>query len=228
MKILIVGASGGTGRQLVLRALARGHSVRAWSRYADELALSHPRLEHTSGEVTDASTVFGAVRGVDAVISALGSVRGLEKTSVCSEGTARIVDAMHAHRVRKLIAVTSMGTTDKLGPVHVHLFDPLLFRGIYDDKREQERIVSQSGLEWTIVRPGRLTDSPSTSRTEVVLDGPLPGVLVSRAAVARFALEQVGSDRYAGLAPYLVERAIVPWHKILTLGTDGRRWRGAA
>jgi uncharacterized protein YbjT (DUF2867 family) len=139
-----------------------------------------------------------------------------------------VLAAMHTHGVRKIVAITSMGTTDKLGPVHVHLFDPLLFRGIYDDKREQERMIMESGLEWTIVRPGRLVDAPSTQEARVVFDGPLPGVMISRAAVARFALEQIDSDRYAGLAPYLVEPAIVPWHKILTLGTDGTGWRRAA
>lgn len=222
MRILVVGASGGTGRQIVLRALSRGHAVRAWSRQEGELSLSHSNLEHASGDVTDRLAASRIVRGVDVVVSALGSVRGLEKTSVCSEGTRNIVEAMRQHRVRKIIAITSMGTTDKLGPVHVHFFDPLFFRGIYDDKRKQEKIVMESGLEWTLVRPGRLTDSPSTQHARVVFDGPLPGVMVSRAAVARFALEQIDSDRYAGLAPYLVEPAIVPWHKILTLGTDGR------
>lgn len=223
MRILIVGASGGTGRQMVLQALARGHAVRAWSRHEGELALRHPMLEHVSGDVADAPIARRAVEGVDAVVSALGSTHGLAKATVCTEGTRTLIDAMRAHRVRRLVAITSMATTNKLGPVHEHVFDPLFFRGIYDDKRAQERLIAESGLEWVIIRPGRLVDAPATHRARVVFDGPLPGVHVSRAAVARFALEQLATDHYLGLAPYLAEPAILPWHKILTLGTDGRR-----
>jgi uncharacterized protein YbjT (DUF2867 family) len=227
MKILIVGASGGTGRQLVVRALSQGHSVRAWSRFPNELPLRHPYLEHMSGEIGDRVACARAVRGADVVISALGSTNGLSRTNVCSEGTRQLVLAMHAQRVKRLIAITSMGTTDKLGPVHVHVFDPLFFRGIYDDKRDQERVVEDSGLDWVIVRPGRLVDTAESGRARVVFDGSLPGVHVSRAALARFSLEQLTSERYLRTAPYLVEPAIVPWHKILTLGTDGTRWRKA-
>lgn len=226
--VLIVGASGGTGRQLVMQSLARGYRVRAWSRHEDELALRHPALEHVAGDVADRALAERALDGVDAVVSALGSTHGLARSTVCAEGTRALIGAMHAQRVRRIVAITSMGTTDKLGPVHTHFFDPLFFRGIYDDKREQERQLEASGLEWVIVRPGRLIDAPETRRARVVFEGPLPGVHVSRAAVARFALEQLGSDRYLGLAPYLVEPALVPWHKILTLGTDGRRARPAA
>ncbi len=222
-RVLIVGASGGTGRQLVLQCLARGYSVRAWSRHERELPLRHPELEHVAGDITDRSLAARATRGVTAVVSALGSTTGLARATVCTEGTRALIDAMGENRVPRVVAITSMGTTDKLGPVHAHFFDPLFFRGIYDDKREQERLVMSSGLEWVIVRPGRLVDAAGTHRARVVFDGPLPGVHVSRAAVARFALEQLGSDRYLGLAPYLVEPAILPWHKILTLGADGRQ-----
>jgi nucleoside-diphosphate-sugar epimerase len=222
-QVLVVGASGGTGRRIVLDALRRGHRVRAWSAKDDELPLAHPRLEHVSGDVRDAARASAAMHGVDAVVSALGSTRGLERTDVCERGTVAIVRAMQRAGVDRIVTITSMGTTRKLGPVHEHLVDPLLLRGIYDDKRAQELRIRESGLRWTLVRPGRLTDRPDRRALRVVLDGPLPGVMVSRAALARFALDQLETEAFVGLAPYVVEPSFVPWHKVLTLGTDGRR-----
>lgn len=225
--LLVVGASGGTGRQLVVQALARGWAVRAWSRTEGELPLRHAALEHVSGDVTDPAHARRFVAGLDAVVCALGSVEGLRPTHVCAEGTRVLVAAMRDARVARLVAVTSLGTTHKMGPVHAHLVEPYLLRGIYGDKREQERRIAASGLEWVIVRPGRLVDRPDRGAARVVLDGPLPGVHVSRAALARFALDQVRSDRFVGLAPYLVEPARVPWHKVLTLGRDAHLPRAA-
>jgi uncharacterized protein YbjT (DUF2867 family) len=220
--VLVVGASGGTGRQLVVSALGRGHRVRAWSLRDGELPLSHPLLEHHTGDVRDARSAHDAMRGIDAVVCALGSKDGLRPTDVCERGTRSIVSAMQGSGVRRLIALTSLGTTSKLGPVHEHVVYLALLRGIYDDKRAQELRIRESGLSWTIVRPGRLTDAPDRRCLRAVIDGPLPGVLVSRAAVARFMLDQVASDAFVSMAPYLVEPAVVPWHKVLTLGGDRR------
>jgi uncharacterized protein YbjT (DUF2867 family) len=158
--------------------------------------------------------------GIDAVLCALGSTHGLTPTDICETGTRHIVEAMHTSGVRRIVALTSLGTTGKLGPVHEHLVYPALLRGIYDDERAQELRIRESGLCWTIVRPGRLTDAPDRRRLRAVIDGPLPGVLVSRAAVARFMLDQIESDAFVSMAPYLVEPALVPWHKAITLGGD--------
>jgi uncharacterized protein YbjT (DUF2867 family) len=220
--VLVLGASGGTGRHLVLDALARGHRVRAWSADAGELAIRHARLAHFVGDARDPRRAMAAIDGVDAVISALGSTGGLAPTDLCTQATRSLVEAMQASGVRRLVAITSLGTTAKLGPVHEHLVYPRLLSGIYDDKRAQEEIVRGSGLAWVILRPGRLTDGADRRRLRAVLEGPLPGVLVSRAALARFALDQLESDAFLGLAPYVVEQSAVPWHKVLTLGADAR------
>lgn len=219
-KILVMGASGGTGRAAVLRALAKGLSVRAWAYAPRELAFRHPALEVVSGDAREPELAARAVRGVDAVICALGSTQGLEPTRLCSEATAALVRAMRGAGPRRVIAVTSMGTTGKLGPVHERLLDPLLLHRIYDDKRDQERILEESELDWTIVRPGRLTDGPDRGLARAVLDGPLVGVTVSRAALARFLVDQLTSDRFHRLAPYLADPspAWLPWHRVLTLG----------
>jgi uncharacterized protein YbjT (DUF2867 family) len=217
MRILIVGASGGTGRQAVVAALSRGHTVRAWSRAHEELAFMHPRLERIAGDVRDVTLATQAIAGVDAVICALGSTEGLKPTRICAEGTRSLVTAMKHRSVRRIVAVTSMGTTQKLGPVHVRLLDPLLFHRIYDDKRNQEAILRASGFDWTIVRPGRLTDDPDRRRAVASLEGPIAGVLLPRASLARFLVEEVERPSFLHMAPYLAEHAFARWHRLLTL-----------
>ncbi len=222
MRLLIVGASGGTGRHAVLVALASGHVVRAWSHTPQEIAFMHPWLERFAGDARDAAVAKRAVAGVDAVVCALGSTDGLRPSTICSDGTQCVVDAMREHHVRRIVAITSMGTTRKLGPVHNYFLDPLMLHNIYDDKRAQERILEASGLDWTIVRPGRLTNGLHRRRAIATLDGPLPGVLVPRASLARFIVEEVEQQNFVRMAPYFAEPAFAGWHRILTLSVARR------
>jgi uncharacterized protein YbjT (DUF2867 family) len=227
MRLLIVGASGGTGRQAVLSALAQGHAVRAWSHEPHEIAFMHPRLECCAGDAREAAVARRALAHIDAVVCALGSTDGVRPSSICSDGTQCIVDAMRERKVRRIVAVTSMGTTHKLGPVHNYVLDPLVLHNIYDDKRRQENILEASGLEWTVVRPGRLTNGRDRRDAVASLDGPLPGVLVSRAALARFLIEEVQRRRFIHMSPYYAEPAFAGWHRILTLGEGGKGVRFA-
>ncbi len=222
MNLLVVGASGGTGRALVLAALAAGHRVRAWSREAWELGFRHPKLDKLHGDVRDPSLCAVALHAVDAVVSTLGSVEGLRHTTVCSEGTKHLTEAMQRRGLRRLVAVTSLGTTAKLGPVHKYVLDPLVLRRIYDDKRAQERLLEASSLDWTIVRPGRLTDGPDLGTAVPIVALPLPGVFVGRRALARFLLHEAEAARFVGCAPYLVEPMPLALHRILTLGADAQ------
>ena len=121
--------------------------------------------------------------------------------------------------VPRIVCVTSLsGTTSKMGPVHTHLFDPLFFAGIYDDKRAQEATLASSGLEWVVVRPGRLN---RRARHPDHASGPrgarFPASRRPSALHARSARERPVSS---AALPYLVEPAFLPWHKVLTLGRD--------
>ena len=206
MKLFVIGATGGTGRELVKQALERGHQVTAFVRTPARLRLAHERLTVVRGDVLDRSSVEAAVRGHDAVLSALGHKRWFYPTRILSAGTANILGAMEACGVRRFVCETSLGLGESCGRMGLYytLFViPVILPLYYWDKRRQERLIRASRLDWVIVRPGVLTNG---RRRGVYEHGPKVGhwlwtVRISRADAADFMLSQMTSDRYLRSAP---------------------------
>jgi uncharacterized protein YbjT (DUF2867 family) len=202
-RLLIVGATGGTGRELVAQALERGHEVTAFVRDPARLRADHPRLRLVQGDVVDAAAVDRAMQGQD---SALGHNKFFYPTRILSEGTRNIVRAMEAHGVRRFICETSLGIGDSAGRMGLYytLFViPVILPFYFWDKTRQERIVEASTVHWVIVRPGALTSQPAQG---AVRHGRSVGsflwtVRVARADVATFMLDQLASDTYRCAAP---------------------------
>jgi putative NADH-flavin reductase len=205
-RVLIVGATGGTGRQLVAQALERGYEVTALARDPSRLQVTHPRLTVVRGDVLDDASVDAAMRGQNAVLSALGHKRYLGPTRILSRGTRNILRAMEAHRVRRIVCETSLGIGDsafRLGLAYTLFVIPVILPFYVWDKTRQERLIAASPVEWVIVRPGALTNG---GKRGVVRHGPGIGsslwtVRISRADVAAFMLNQLESDMYAGSSP---------------------------
>lgn len=154
----------------------------------------------------DSASVQAAVRGQDAVLSALG-VRKLTKTTVLSEGIRNVIGAMQRHGVKRLIVESSLGVGDSRGQLgwFFGLLAAVLLRNIYADKEVQERYIRESGLDWTVVRPAVLTDGPRTGRYRHWLGEPRSPIRVkiSRADVADFMLGQLASETYLHKTPGL-------------------------
>jgi uncharacterized protein YbjT (DUF2867 family) len=211
-KVLIIGASRGVGFETVKAALAAGHSVRALARSAASIPIQNPALEKVSGNALDSSTMRSALQGVDVVVQSLGvdiAPRSIfERTTLFSQSTRILVDAIKSSGVKRLIAVTGLGAGDSRGHAGV-LYDavifPLLLKRVYDDKDVQEWIIRSSGLDWTIVRPGLLTNRPATSHYRVLTAAEdwRFGV-VSRADVADFIVRQVDDRARIGATPLLI------------------------
>ncbi len=166
MRLLILGATGRTGRQLLDQALSLGHEVTAFARRPAALAAYGSRVRVIPGDITDRSTVAPAVAGQEAVLSALG-VRTLRPSTVRSTGIGYTLDAMRAHRVRRLVCTSALGvgeTRSQLGPVFNLVLIPLLLRHSFADKERLEAWIRASDTEWTIVRPGVLTNGPARGR----------------------------------------------------------------
>lgn len=206
MKLLVVGATGGTGRALVEQALERGHDVTAFVREPRRLRIEHPRLAVARGDVRDPDSVAAAVRGQDAVLSALGHKRWFYPNRILSEGTRNLVRAMEREGVRRLVCETALGIGDawwRMG-LYYTLFVRLFILPFYfHDKLRQERVIRESALDWVIVRPGALTHG---RRRGAVRHGDGIGhwlwtVRVSRADVAAFMLDQLADDRYLRRTP---------------------------
>jgi putative NADH-flavin reductase len=200
MKLALFGATGGTGRQFLRQALAQGHSIRALARTPSKLEPAE-RLTVTAGDVLDQTAVDQCLQGVDAVICSLGSHGSREPIEAL--GTSRIIDGMVRLGVRRLIAVTSMGVGDSRDqvPGFFRVLMRLTLRSIMAAKEEQEALIRQSGLDWTIVRPGGLTDGPATGEYRSGMDHSIKATRISRADVAAFILEQLADDRYLRMTP---------------------------
>lgn len=200
-----MGATGGTGRQLLGQALERGYEVTAFVRDPSRLSIAHPQLTVVRGDVLDRDSVETAMRGQDAVLSALGHKRFFYPTRILSEGTRNILRAMESQGVRHLVCETAMGIGDSAGRMGLYytLFViPVILPFYFWDKTRQEREIAGSNLEWVIVRPGMLTNGAKRSqyRHGRRVGSFLWTVRISRADVADFMLNQLESDTYAGTA----------------------------
>jgi putative NADH-flavin reductase len=204
MKLTIVAATGGIGRQLLDQALAARHDVTAVVRNAKALPRNVAVIT-TDLANADATALERAIKGRDAVLSGLGA-REKSDTGVAWRGTRSIVLAMKAAGVRRIVVVSAapIGTVPSPhrpdpprddpgdGFFMRHLLSPLtkvFLREHYADLAHMEDIVRESGLDWTIVRPPRLTDGPLTTAYRTAVGKNLRrGLVISRADVAHFML----------------------------------------
>jgi putative NADH-flavin reductase len=204
-RVLVVGATGETGRQLVAQALERGLAVTALVRDPARLAVVHPRLTVMRGDVLDQTSVDAAVRGQEAVVSALGHKRYYPPNRILSEGTRNLLRAMETHGVHRFVCETSLGVGDsagRLGMYYTFFTIPVVLPFYYWDKTRQEQLIAASSVEWVIVRPGLLNNGAKRGRYRHGRVGSfLWTVRISRADVADFMLNQLSSDTYLRTAP---------------------------
>jgi len=207
MKILLLGATGGTGREIVREAGAQGHSVVALVRSkakASDLA----GVELVEGDARDAQALARALEGCAGVISSLGTpISPFREVTLLSVATRALVQAMESRNVRRLVCITGLGAGDSRGHggfFFDRLFLPLLLRKVYDDKDRQEAIVRASNLDWVLVRPVVLTDKPARGavRAQTDLAG-IHGGTVARADVAKFVVRQLTDDTWLRCAPLI-------------------------
>jgi len=199
MRLLVLGASGRTGRLVVEQALGHGHQVTAFVRDPSRLDLTSDRLRVITGDATQAADIQGALPGHDAVISALGS--GSERpVHVYSDGIANTIRAMTARGMTRLVVLSAVGVgTDGSGlPLAQRALRKLpAMRAICDDMERMEGDLMLSDLDWTIVRASSLTDGPLTGIYRVVEGAVVPrGSQVARADVAALLLKCAEGELY--------------------------------
>ncbi len=206
MNLLIIGATGGTGRALVDQALAQGHTVTAFVRNPAKVKITHECLTVVKGNVLDYDSIDRAVAGKDAVVSALGHKRWFIKTSILSRGTKNIIAAMEKHGVKRFVCETSLGVGDsigKLGLYHTLFVIPVIILFYFIDKAKQERLIKDSSLDWVIVRPAQLTNGRKRGvyRHGKDVGNYIITKWISRADVADFMLKQLTDNAYLRQTP---------------------------
>jgi putative NADH-flavin reductase len=199
-RLLIFGATGGTGKELVTLALERGHDVTAFVRDPSKLAVTHAHLRIQQGDLKKPETIRAVIPNHQAVLSALGT-RTLGKSTLLSDGLKEIIASMTASGVRRLLWESSLGvgaTRGQLGPLYDWILVPLLLRNAFADKERQEQMIRSSTLDWTIVQPAALTNGPGTEKYRVGPDACRERRFprISRADVAHFMLAEIEAPKY--------------------------------
>jgi putative NADH-flavin reductase len=211
MKVLVLGATGGSGRAAVEHLLAAGHNVTVFARTAVEQnvdARAPQRLRYFQGDALDPAAVEQAVAGHDAVVVTLGirenalrvRLLGPARTplDVRSAGTRHVIAAMRKHGVRRLVVQTTYGvgeTRDKLGLID-RLFFTLILKPQIADTELQNQEVSASDLDWVIAQPVHLTDAEEDAAPFVSTAGETKKLKVSRGSVGRFLADAVASPAF--------------------------------
>ncbi len=199
-KVLVLGATGGTGQLVVARALRRGFVVTALVRDTARLGIESDRLHVIKGSVTDDDApLASAMRGQDAVISALGVGKSFKSGGVIGQAVPRIIRSMQAAGVRRLVFTSAFGVgeTRRDVPLIPRLFISTFLRDVYRDKEAGEGVLRGSQLDWTIVYPAGLVDRPATGQYRMGERLALRGVpTIARADVADCLLDQVGDTTY--------------------------------
>lgn len=197
MKLVVFGATGKTGVEIVKQSLAQGYEVTAFVRDPSKLTLEHADLKITTGDIYDLKAVTQVVQGQDAVICSLGT-SDLGKTTVRSEGTANIIKAMKENHVNRLIVVSAMGVAESWSTLSFFnkFFFATLLRSSQQDHEKQEVVVKESDLDWTILRPSGLTDTPQTGSYSLSENIRGKTSRIARADVAHAIIKEVHENAF--------------------------------
>jgi len=200
VQLLVLGANGPTGRQVVRQALQRGYHVQALTRHPETFPIHHDQLDVIAGDATGEGVLDRAVADSDAVICTIGTSFTRQPVQVYSATARLLVEAMGRHGKRRLIVVTSGGVDASHQPAGIvgrlsrSVMREHVGKSVYDDMEKMEFAVSASDLDWTIVRPPGLSDEPGSGYAvaETSIDGPF----MSREDLAAMLLDHVDDDRF--------------------------------
>ena len=208
MNILIYGASGETGHELVEQALLQGHHVTAFVRNPSKLKISHQNLKVIQGDIINYELVEQAVKGQDAVISALGASSPFKYDQSVVDGVNNIIKAMETNGVNRFIYMSFIGVKESQNAAGfvIKYIAPILLSTEISGHETRENKIRQSQLQWTIVRPPTLTNGNHTMQFRSGVDITSGGftVKISRADVADFMLQQLTDNTFLRKSPRIM------------------------
>jgi putative NADH-flavin reductase len=200
LSILVIGANGGIGRQTVELALEAGHNVTAMLRNPAKLTMTHTNLQIVKGDVMYPETFEDYLEGKDAIISTLGTNTISKPTILYSEGNKNLLKAMKKKGVRRAFFISASAIEiSPVLPFYVRLVEKYIvqkiLRHMYNDLRIMESLIKEADLDWTIMRPPRLTDGPATGKYRFAINSFLKNCLsISRADLAHFMINNIANE----------------------------------
>jgi putative NADH-flavin reductase len=202
MRLTVLGATGGIGKLLIPLALDRGHEVTAFARAPEKIASngssalrSHPNLRIVGGDLFNTRQMADVIGSSDAVLSAFGPTT-LRPTHLRRDFGRSLVQALRSAGVSRFIHVSSAFCFTGEGGLLYTIMTNTLFRNVTIDHCDADNEMSQSGLDWTILRPPRLTDGPAAGNLRVTAGHLAKGLTITRADVARFMLQEATNPHY--------------------------------
>jgi len=203
MNILLFGATGLTGKEVMIQALEKNYNVIAVVREPKNIIINHTNLNIVKGDILNIEIFEKFVKDVDVIISTVGTGTSLKKaykpTTLYSDGFANIIELMNKYNKKRFIALLSVGTVPDPNEALIHktVIHPML-KGTYEDMRRAESLLAKNkNILWTGIRPLRLNNKPKTGTyriAKIIL--PKNGVNISRADVADLILKQINSDKF--------------------------------
>lgn len=208
MKLAVLGATGGTGKEIVQLALAQGDEVRILARTPAKVETKQEKLTVVQGDAFKEEDVQTAIRGCDVVLSALGSggfIKQTKKTTFYSESAKCLIEAMRKEGMKRLIAITSSGVEHDPGaPLFYKLIIRKLLMPTYIDMKKMEHIIeAESGLQYTLVRPSYLINGKSKPYRVNDRANPAKGWMISRVDTAKFMMGEAKEGKWIGKHPAL-------------------------
>ena len=206
MRMLVLGATGSVGRLILQETLQRGHEATALARDPGKLGVQPNHLTVIQGNALDVESVQRAVAGQDVVIYALGA-GNVRRTTLFSDTTRVLLEAMERQDVRRLICITGVGAGETKGHggfLYDRILYPLFTKGVYEDKDRQEQLIRASALDWTIVRPAAFRERAPKGPLRVVTN--VAGVTlrtISRREVAAFVVHEAEQNRHVRQAVFI-------------------------
>lgn len=197
--VIVFGATGGTGTELVKQALSKNYHVTAFVRTPSKMKIADENLSIIQGDVLKYQDVLKALENQEVVFCTLG-MPASDKSTLRRDGTANILKAMDEKGIKRFVCQTSLGFngSEALLPWHMkYIIVPFILKNAFKDHELQEHVIEKSNTDWTIVRPGNMTNGKMTASYQHGFSSDAKIKLkVSRADVAHFMLDQVDSGAY--------------------------------
>ncbi|WP_183575622.1 NAD(P)-dependent oxidoreductase [Mucilaginibacter sp. X5P1] len=216
-RILILGATGRTGKHAIPFALAQGYQVVALVRNPAKIIAKSDSLTLIIGLPTNIDDVRRAMKGCDTVLSLLSpltrgeaiSFRKINAPRILEKSMTNVLQVMNEYRVKRILILSSVGVGDswKYAPWYVKLLVKLTnFKVIFADHNAQERLIQASGTDWTIARPVGLNENENIGTLAVTYDHTPKPFQMSRKLLAEFFIDNLYNETYFHKTPMLSER----------------------